>query len=130
MKKKSQIYIKFQQEGIHCYPDAAINPLLKTGDEYDVSFLASKHRHLFYFKVYISVTHQDRDIEFFQFQRWCKNLYSEKVIDLNNKSCEMICDDLYEEISKKYPNREVTIDVSEDDENGAVVTYPVIVYPV
>ena len=32
--------------------------------------------------------------------------------------------DLYQQISAKYPKREVTIDVSEDGENGAVITWP------
>ena len=37
----------------------------------------------------------------------------------------MIADDLYAEISAKYPNRWVQIEVSEDGENGAIMTYPV-----
>tara|TARA_A100001201_G_scaffold75813_2_gene68551 strand:+ start:158 stop:274 length:117 start_codon:yes stop_codon:yes gene_type:complete len=36
----------------------------------------------------------------------------------------MISDDLYEQVKAKYPNRDVTIEVSEDDENGSVVFYP------
>lgn len=56
------IWAKFQKEGIHCYPAAATDPKLATGDEYDVSFLASPHRHIFDFKVYIEVFHDDRDI--------------------------------------------------------------------
>ena len=47
----------------------------------------------------------------------------EKTLQLNYKSCEMISDDLYAEISKKYPNRDVEVDVSEDGENGSHAVY-------
>ena len=49
------------------YPAAASDPKLKTGDEYDVSFLGTPHRHIFHFKVYIEVFHDDRDIEFIHY---------------------------------------------------------------
>ncbi len=39
------IFVRFQKEGIHKYPAAATDPNLATGDEYDVSFLATPHRH-------------------------------------------------------------------------------------
>ena len=35
----------------------------------------------------------------------------------------MISEDLYAQISEKYPGREVHIDVSEDGENGAHIEY-------
>ena len=41
---KKMIWVTFRKEGIHCYPAAATDPNLATGDEYDVSFLASPHR--------------------------------------------------------------------------------------
>ena len=34
-----KIWVTFQKEGVHCYPAAATDPALATGDEYDVSFL-------------------------------------------------------------------------------------------
>ena len=37
------IFVRFQKEGIHKYPAAATDPALATGDEYDVSFLATPH---------------------------------------------------------------------------------------
>jgi hypothetical protein len=36
----------------------------------------------------------------------------------------MISDDLYKEISAKYPNRFVEIEVAEDGENGSLIFYP------
>jgi hypothetical protein len=35
----------------------------------------------------------------------------------------MMSDDLYAQISQKYPDREVWIEVSEDGENGSFIKY-------
>jgi hypothetical protein len=119
------IWVTFQKEGIHCYPAAATDPNLATGDQYDVSFLANPHRHIFHFRVWLSVTHNDRDVEFIQFKRWLEQLYSsaQGVLSLDHKSCEMMSDDLYDVIFNKYPGREVWIEVSEDGENGSFIKY-------
>ena len=117
------IFVRFQKEGIHKYPAAATDPNLATGDEYDVSFLATPHRHIFYFEVTIEVVHNDRDIEFIQFKRWLENQYSQGILALDYKSCEMISDDLYDVIATRYPDRNVVIQVSEDNENGATIVY-------
>jgi len=119
------IWVTFQKEGIHCYPAAATDPNLATGDQYDVSFLAHPHRHIFHFRVWLSVTHNDRDVEFIQFKRWLEQLYSsaQGVLSLDHKSCEMMSDELYDTISQKYPSREVWIEVSEDGENGSFIKY-------
>ena len=124
-KALRMIWVTFQREGIHCYPAAASDPQLATGDQYDVSFLASPHRHIFHFRVYIDVYHNDRDIEFIQFKRWLEGLYSreQNILQLDYKSCEMIADDLYVQISARYPNLCVIIEVSEDGENGCSITY-------
>lgn len=117
------IWVSFQKEGLHKYPAALTDPSLCTGDEYDVSFLGYIHRHIFKFTVWISVNTNDRDIEFIQFKRWLEKLYSEKTLLLDFKSCEMIAEDLYAQINARFPNRNVTIEVSEDGENGALITW-------
>ena len=117
------IWVTFQKEGIHAYPAAATDPNLATGDEYDVSFLATPHRHIFHFRVWLSVTHNNRDVEFIQFKRWLENLYKDAILKLDYKSCEMMSDDLYDMISQKYPGRETWIEVSEDGENGSFIKY-------
>lgn len=117
------IWVQFQKEGIHKYPAALTDPALATGDEYDVSFLGYPHRHLFCFKVWISVVHNDRDIEFIQFKRWLENLYNQNTLQLDYKSCEMMAEDLYGQIAARYPGREVWIEVSEDGENGALLKW-------
>ena len=122
-RPNKMIWVTFRKEGIHCYPAAATDPNLATGDEYDVSFLANEHRHIFHFRVWLGVTHNDRDVEFIQFKRWLENLYKDATLSLNFKSCEMMSDDLYAQVSQKYPDREVWIEVSEDGENGSFIKY-------
>ena len=122
-KGSKMIWVTFRKEGIHKYPAALDDPKLATGDRMDVSFLGYPHRHIFHFKVGIEVFHNDRDIEFIQFKRWLEKLYAEKTLQLDYKSCEMMSDDLYGEIVKKYPGRDVRIEVSEDGENGSEIYY-------
>ena len=117
------IWVTFQKEGIHKYPAALNDPKLATGDEYDVSFLGYPHRHIFHFRVWIEVFHDDRDIEFIQFKRWLENLYKDGTLELDFKSCEMISDDLYLQILERQPGRNVQIEVSEDGENGSQTFY-------
>jgi len=117
------IWVTFQREGIHCYPIAGHDPKLKTNDQFDVSFLGNSHRHIFHFKVEIQVFHSDRDIEFIQFKRWLEGLFTTQMLELNDKSCEMVSDELYHVIANRYPDRVIRITVSEDGENGATVQY-------
>ena len=133
---KRMIWVTFQKEGIHKYPAALDDPKLATGGWDDVSFLGYPHRHIFHFRVSIEVFHDDREIEFIQFKRWLQRLYdlapdsseghdNTKVLELDYKSCEMIADELYLRIRERYGNRrDVTIEVSEDNENGCHVRYP------
>lgn len=124
VQKPSMVWVTFQKEGIHCFPAAAEDPNLATGDWNDVSFLATPHRHIFHFKVHIEIFHNDREVEFIQFKRWCERLYSDAVLEVDHKSVEMIADDLYIEIAAAFgTEREVWIEVSEDNENGCFKKY-------
>lgn len=120
---QDMIWVTFRKEGIHRYPAAGHDPKLASGDEYDVSFLQYPHRHMFHFKVYLEVFHDDRDVEFIQFKRWLENLYNKGTLELDFKSCEMMADDLHKEISSKYTDRKIWIEVSEDGENGCLKQY-------
>ena len=117
-----KIWVTFRKEGIHKYPAALTDPALA-----DVQFLGYPHRHIFHFRVWIDVFHNDRDLEFIQFKRWCESLYSSdnSVLSLDHKSCEMIADDLYIQIAQRYPGRVVHIEVAEDGENGALIKYEI-----
>ena len=128
------IWVTFSKEGIHKYPAALEDPNLATGDWDDVSFLGYPHRHIFHFKVWLEVFHNDRDVEFIQFKRWMERLYNNtesgpEVLELDYKSCEMIADDLAAEINIKYPGRWIKISVAEDNENGCEIEYPVNYMP-
>ena len=118
VRPNKMIWVTFRKEGIHCYPAALTDTKLE-----DVNFLGHPHRHIFHFKVWIGVEHNDRDIEFIQFKRWLENLYEDGTVQLDHKSCEMISDELSVVISGKYPGREVWIEVSEDGENGSFIRY-------
>ncbi len=125
VRPNKMIWVTFRKEGIHKYPAALTDPNLATGDKYDVSFLGHPHRHIFHFRVWIGVHHNDRDIEFIQFKRWLEELYNgdQATLQLDYKSCEMMSDELHDMISQRYPDREVWIEVSEDGENGSFIKY-------
>tara|TARA_B100000497_G_scaffold127185_1_gene168140 strand:+ start:750 stop:1181 length:432 start_codon:yes stop_codon:yes gene_type:complete len=118
------IWVTFSKEGIHKYPGADTDPKLATGDWDDVSFLGFPHRHIFHYKVWIEVFHDDRDIEFIQFKRWLIRLF-DGALDMDYKSCEMMADDLADVIQDRYPGRYIKISVAEDNENGCEMEYPV-----
>jgi len=122
------IFVQFTKEGIHRYPAAETDPKLNRSNSVDdkwldVSFLASPHRHIFHFRVTISVTHNDRDIEFIQLKRDLENQYNSSLLEIDYKSCEMLAEDLIDYISKKYPGRKISVEVSEDGENGATLHF-------
>ena len=120
---KRQIWVTFQKEGVHLYPAAKDDPALATGGWDDVSFLGVAHRHIFHFRVAIDVFHDDRDIEFIQFKRWLESLYATNILELNHRSCEMIAEELAQQIHNKYQGRSITITVAEDNENSATMTF-------
>lgn len=109
------IEVTFQREGIHKYPAALTDPKLK-----DVEFLGYPHRHMFHFRVRVSVTHNDRDIEFILFKRELERLYP---ITADYQSCEMMAEYIIEYVVKNYPGKYVEVGVSEDGENGAILQY-------
>lgn len=123
MKTKKWIFVTFQKEGVHCYPKAARDPSLATHDWDDVSFLSQPHRHIFHFKIQIEVFHNDRCLEFIQVKRQFEKWLSDGTMLLNNKSCEMLSDDLYNLACVKWPARDMIIEVSEDGENGSIIEY-------
>ena len=108
------IWVTNQKEMIHKYPNAPEG----------VEFLKHPHRHLFKFKTYIQVYHDDRDIEFILVKRHIDNYLNDLNKNLKTKSCEMISNYLAENLQLNYPNRDIKIEVSEDGENGSLYEYP------
>ena len=111
MTTTKTIWVTFARHGIHCYPGAP--------DE--VSYLRAPHRHLFEFRVEISVNHNEREIEYHMFQNYITGLYDGSCLDLDAKSCETIAEDLALHLTNKYPDRTITVEVSEDRECGSIV---------
>ena len=115
---KRWIEVSFQKEGIHKYPAALTDHRLT-----DVSFLGHPHRHMFHFYVRLEVVHNDRDVEFILFKRELEKLYADDIMQLDYKSCEMMAEQLIGYIKDNYPDRDITVKVYEDDENGAILEY-------
>jgi hypothetical protein len=115
---KKFVWVTFQRKGYHFYPDAPE----------DVGYLRDRHRHLFKFKVKIEVLHDNREIEFHQFQNTIEGWYDSGALELNHKSCEMMADDLYKLLVEEYScgtPRELCIEVSEDGECGSECYYTI-----
>jgi hypothetical protein len=113
------IKVSYQHEGIHRFPEAATNPELA-----DVQFLAHPHRHIFWFYVTTSVSHDNREIEFIQQKRWLESMFKENVINIDYKSCEMLAEMVLNKLIDKYGDfRYYKVEVYEDNENGGIVEY-------
>lgn len=116
MTTKTYIKIRTQFEGFHFYPNAGqIDPRIK--------FLENEHRHMFKVEVKMSVTHLDREIEFFIAQ-WALTDHI-KQRKLNHMSCEMIATEILNNhlIPAYGKDRYYEIVVSEDGESDGIVEY-------
>ena len=116
MNNKTYIKVRTEFEGFHRYPQAgSIDPR--------ISFLENEHRHIFKVEVKISVTHLDRELEFF-LVKWDLNKYLQGG-NMNHKSCEMIGSELlYNHLIPKYgSDRYYEIVVSEDGESDGIVEF-------
>lgn len=95
----------------------------------DLAVLRSKHRHKFKCKVWIQVFHDNREIEFFSLQKECR-IHVSKEIDLYDVgSCEMAADKILKALRRDYTGRFIAVEVSEDGENGAIVSYGFTIQP-
>jgi hypothetical protein len=110
------IRVRTEFEGFHYYPNAgSIDPRIK--------FLENEHRHMFKVEVKISVTHLDRELEFF-LVKWALQEFI-KDGKMNHKSCEMIATDILEKhlIPAYGSDRYYEIVVSEDGESDGIIEY-------
>lgn len=114
MNIKTKVFCTFRLGGIHHWPECPFD---------DVFYLRTLHRHEFYFRCETVVTHSDRDVEFIRqkqeiiqyllFRYWDNQL---GCLNFGRMSCEMIAQELCTQFSL------IRCEVSEDNENGAVVT--------
>lgn len=105
---RTWITVRSTFEGFHRYP--------KAPDA--VAFLRDMHRHIFHVTESLTVTEDDREIEFFILQDFVK-VYTR--IESRDDSCEMIARRTLDRLKKQYPNREYRVTVSEDGENEATI---------
>jgi hypothetical protein len=115
-KRKTYIKIRTEFEGFHFYPNAGtIDPRIK--------FLENEHRHTFKVEVKISVTHLDRELEFF-LVKWALQEFI-KSGNQNHRSCEMIATDIIENhlVPNYGSHRYYEVVVSEDGESDGIVEF-------
>lgn len=112
---KKVVFCTLSFEGVHNWETCPID---------EVSYLRSKHRHIFNIEARKEVSHLNRDIEFIvlkhQIQRYLNRRYDEfdfdsGTKDLGNTSCEMLAEDLLYLFDLCY------VKVDEDGENGAIL---------
>jgi len=108
---RTEVIIDFDVEGYHQWPNA---PDI-------VSFLRSRHRHIFQIRAGIVVSHQDRDREIFMETAAATQIlmdkYGNEPFEFGCNSCEMIAS----LILLKTPGC-TWVEVFEDHRGGARVT--------
>jgi len=109
---KTFIVVQTSFEASHRYPTAPKG----------VEFLSQTHRHMFHVRANISVSHDDRELEFILVKRYLTELLDTWDFDLGSMSCEMMAKEIIGAIEVRYgANRIIEVSVFEDGENGAVV---------
>lgn len=108
--------------GFHQWPEAAqVLP--------ERAYLASMHRHKFFVRVEVSVDHNNRDIEYHDLKaKLDAYIRDSRTAEDTSWSARMSCEDMAENIigwlMHKYPNQKAfTVTVSEDNENGSILTW-------
>lgn len=107
----TRILVRWQSPGFHNWPDAPAHR----------SYLADRHRHLFFFEVELDVFHDDRDIEFHDLQDWCREATPANY-EYGAMSCEAIARNVLTQIEQRWPGRHPMVSVLEDNEAGAKVS--------
>ena len=116
-KTTSWIRVRTEIEGFHCYPNASkIDPRIE--------FLESMHRHIFKISVKMTVTHLDRELEFF-LVKWALQDFLANKTTPHNKSCETLANEiLVDHLLPLYGNnRKYEVIVSEDGESDGIIEY-------
>ena len=114
MPMSMEVFCTLQVEGTHNWPGCPHD---------EVAYLRDLHRHVFYIKAFKRVYHSDRDTEFIMLKHEISEYFRRTYLDLDThlckfgaKSCEMIAIELIKEFNL------TRCEVSEDNENGSIVT--------
>lgn len=117
----ARIFCTFQQEGWHRCPKA----IAKAAGE---AYLAHRHRHMFHVRIEVQVD-VSREIEFIGFKRDAQDLFRHALaIGEEQQSCEDLAIQMIFAVRRLLEiddfETPVTVEVSEDGENGAIITFP------
>lgn len=121
---KTYVTVTGHSIGYHCWPEAPV----------EVAFLASRHRHVFHWRIKVRADHDNRAVEFFLLKSDVLKLIATTFkleptaaapgIEFGSMSCEMIAKAIGAHLLiGGYDVVEVT--VGEDNENEATVDYEV-----
>lgn len=108
-----RIFVSTTFSAVHQYPDAPD----------DVRFLRSPHRHRFHIRAEMGVHHDDRELEFLLVQREVDALLDALGHNFGTRSCEQVAGYLLDGLRAAYGDRFYQVEVSEDGENGAIVSW-------
>ena len=106
------ITARFTRPGFHCWPEAP-------GPR---GYLAHPHRHLFHVEASVTVTHDDREVEFHDLLDAAAAGWPDQL-DLGRRSCEQLAEAVAARIDLTWPGRQITVAVYEDNEVGATITF-------
>lgn len=105
------IIVKTQREFIHRYKNAPE----------EVAFLRNYHRHMLHIEVELSVTHEERELEFFMVLKRLNRILNTIPMTYVDCSCETIAEQVAKELQDLYgANRDITVKVLEDGEVGGI----------
>jgi hypothetical protein len=106
------IHVKTTFSGEHHWPEAPE----------EVAFLREVHHHIFHIEATIPVDHNDRELEYFMVKNVIDELITDGLANYDTLtwSCERWAEYIGHELAKIY-NRDLSVKVSEDDENGSTV---------
>jgi hypothetical protein len=119
MNVMKAVYCRFQIEGVHnLLPD----------DESGESYQKNEHRHIFHFCITVNAADAHPLMNPVRIRRMCLQQFdafggSTSLLYFNNLQVLDLADWLCRELWVAFEGRGVRVDVSEDGENGAVVTY-------
>lgn len=106
-----RVWAKHSSAGFHSWPSATPHR----------EYLAASHRHQFVTTVWLTVEHNDREVEFHDLlDAIGRVMYDGR--DFGARSCEAIASMVLEEVVRWWPGRDCEVEVSEDGECGALVS--------
>ena len=112
--RRQRAVVTFRAEGFHRWaeaPDAR-------------NYLRYPHRHLFHVAVALDLRGADREVEFHDLLAVARDgWYQAHATAKGLASCETLAEGVGGHVGRTYPGRELTVEVWEDGEVGAVVEF-------